>query len=144
MPFPCAIFLAYNICGGLTGLEFELPQRFTLDLIGRVFAEKFSADRYRRIVAGRRLDALLPDEAVGKALHRRRRPKCPGAVAGRSPKQGRPAGGAAFLEPADDALGDIAHCVNRTDHLLLADNDIVEQAFELRRHSRISGDMRRE
>ena len=30
-----------------------------------------------------------------------------------------------------------AHCVNRTDHLLLADNNIVEQAFKLRRHPRI-------
>ena len=61
----------------------------------------------------------------------------PVAVADRSAKQGRPAGGAAFLELADDALGDIAHCVYRTDHLLLADNDIVEQAFKLRRHPRI-------
>ena len=59
------------------------------------------------------------------------------AVADRSGKQGRPAGGGAFLELADDALGDAAYCVNRTDHLLLADNDIVEQAFKLRRHPRI-------
>ena len=29
------------------------------------------------------------------------------------------------------------HGVNRTDHLLLADHHIVEQAFELRRHPRI-------
>ena len=50
--------------------------------------------------------------------------------------EGRPAGGAAFVELADDALGDIAHCVNRTDHLLLADNHIVEQAFKLRCHPR--------
>jgi hypothetical protein len=28
----------------------------------------------------------------------------------------------------------VAHCVNRADHLLLADHHIVEQAFELRRH----------
>ena len=117
--------------------EVELPQRFTLGFLGRVFAEKFSADRYRRLVARRRLDALLPGETVGKALHRRRRRKRPVAVADRRAKQGRPAGGAAFLELADDALGDIAHCVNRTDHLLLADNDIVEQAFKLRRHPRI-------
>ena len=59
------------------------------------------------------------------------------AVADRGAQQGRPAGGAAFLELADDALGNIAHCVYRTDHLLLADNDIVEQAFKLRRHPRI-------
>ena len=25
MPFPCAIFLAYNICAGLTGLESCFP-----------------------------------------------------------------------------------------------------------------------
>ena len=136
-PFPSAIFLAYNICAGLTGLEFELPGRFTLGFLGRVFVEKFSADRYRRLVAGWRLDALVPGETVGKALHRRRRRKRPGAVADRNAKQGRPAGGGAFLELANDALGDIAHCVNRTDHLLLADNHIVEQAFKLRRHPRI-------
>ena len=102
-----------------------------------MFVEKFAADRYRRLVAGRRLDALLPGEAVGKALHRRRRRKRFGTVADRRAQQGRPAGGAAFLEPADDALGNIAHCVNRADHLLLADHHIVEQAFKLRRHPRI-------
>jgi len=37
-----------------------------------MFTEKFSADRYRRFVARQWLDALLPDEAVSKALHRRR------------------------------------------------------------------------
>ena len=58
-------------------------------------------------------------------------------IAGVDGKQGRPAGGGAFLELADDAIGDTGHCVNRTDHLLLADNDIVEQAFKLRRHPRI-------
>src|SRR6202035_4452931 len=79
----------------------------------------------------------LPGEALGKALHRRRRRKRPVAVADRSAKQGWSAGGAALLELADDALGDMAHCVNRADHLLLADHHIVEQAFELRRHSRI-------
>ena len=102
-----------------------------------MFVEKFSADRYRRLVARRRLDALLPGEAVGKALHRRRRRKRSGAVADRRSKQGRPAGGRAFFELADDSLGDTAHCVDRTDHLLLADNDIVEQALKLRRHSRV-------
>ena len=34
-------------------------------------------------------------------------------------------------------LGDIAHGVDRADHFLLADNDIVKQAFELRRHARV-------
>src|SRR5271169_2309748 len=43
--------------------RFELPRRFTLSLLWRVFAEKFSTDRYRRLVAGRRLDAL-PGQAV--------------------------------------------------------------------------------
>jgi hypothetical protein len=33
---------------------------------------------------------------------------------------------------ADDASGDIAHGVNCANHLLLADHDLVEQAFELR------------
>src|SRR5271169_5824678 len=55
--------------------------RFTLGFLERVFVEKFSADRYRRLIAGRRLDALLSGEAVGKALHRGRRWICSGAVA---------------------------------------------------------------
>ena len=102
-----------------------------------MFAEKLAADRDRRFVAGRRLDALLADEAVGKALHRRRwRIRC-GAVTDCSTKQGGPSDGGAVLELADDALGDIAHGINRADHLLLADNDIVEQAFKLRRDARI-------
>src|SRR6476661_4634965 len=58
----------------------------------------------------------------GRGIRRKRF----GAVADRRAQQGRPAGGAAFLEFADDVLGDIAYCVNRADHLLLADNDIVE------------------
>ena len=33
--------------------------------------------------------------------------------------------------------GDIAHGVDRADHLLLTDNHIVEQAFKLRRHARV-------
>ena len=33
--------------------------------------------------------------------------------------------------------GSFAHAVNRTDHVLLGDNDIVEQAFKLRRHPQI-------
>src|SRR6202140_4430463 len=88
----------------------ELPRRFTLGFLGRVFVEKFSADRYRRLVAGRRLDALLPGEAVGKALHRKRRRKRSGAVPDRSAKQGGPAATGAFLELADDSPGGTAHC----------------------------------
>ena len=53
-----------------------------------------------------------------------------------APSKG-PSGGGAVLELANDALGDIAHGINRADHLLLADNDIVEQAFKLRRDARI-------
>ena len=90
-----------------------------------------------RSTAGRRLDALLPDEAVGKALHRGRwRIRC-GAVATCSTKQGWPSSRSAVLQLANDSLGDIAHGINRADHLLLANNHIVEQAFELRRHPRI-------
>src|SRR6202040_3569999 len=49
----------------------ERPRRFTLGFLGRVFVEKFLADRYRRLVARRRLAVLLTAETVGKALHRR-------------------------------------------------------------------------
>jgi hypothetical protein len=133
-PFPCAIFLAYNICAGLTGLKSGFPGVSSSAFLGACSLRNF---RQRRLVTRRGLDALLPGETVGKALHRRRRRKRPVAVADRGAQQGWPAGGAAFLELADDALGNIAHCVYRTDHLLLADNDIVEQAFKLRRHPRI-------
>ena len=51
-------------------LRVEFPSRFTIGCLGRVFAEKFAADRYRRLIAGRWLDALLPARAVGKPLHR--------------------------------------------------------------------------
>jgi hypothetical protein len=40
--------------------------------------------------------------------------------------------GGAFLQLADNSLSDVAHRINRTHHLLLADHDLVEQAFELR------------
>jgi hypothetical protein len=45
--------------------------------------------------------------------------------------------GSPLLQLADNALSDIAYGVNRADHLLFAHNDVVEQAFELRRHARI-------
>src|SRR5262245_60799692 len=103
-PFPCAIFRAYNNWAGLTGLSLRFPAVFTVGFLGRVFVEEFAADRDRGLVAGRRLDALLADEAVGKPLHGRRwRIRCR-AVTGRSTKQGRPSGGGAVLQPADDAL----------------------------------------
>src|ERR1700682_3774575 len=59
----------------------EFPSRFTIGFLGRVFAEKFAADRYRRLITGRWLDALLPAKAVGKALHRWRWWICACAVA---------------------------------------------------------------
>jgi hypothetical protein len=40
-----------------------------------------------------------------------------------------------LFQPADYALGDVAYGVNRADHLLFAYNDIVKQAFQLRRHA---------
>src|SRR5258708_30964191 len=101
-----------------------------------MFVEELAADRDRRFVAGRGLDALLPDEAVGKALHRGWWRIRSGAVAACT-KQGRPSSRSAVLQLANDALGDIAHRVDRTYHLLLADNNVVEQAFKLRRHPRI-------
>ena len=66
-------------------------------------------------------------------------------VGGRTPaspptsgaEQRRSSGSSAFRELADDALSDIAHGINRADHLLLADHDLVEQAFELRRYARV-------
>jgi hypothetical protein len=36
---------------------------------------------------------------------------------------------------ADDTLGYIADGIDRADHRLFADDHVIEQAFELRRHS---------
>src|SRR5262249_37526598 len=47
-------------------------------------------------------------------------------------------GTSAVRELADDALGDVAHGVNRANHLLLANHNLVEQAFELRRYARVN------
>src|SRR6202140_3471575 len=109
-----------------------------MGFLGCVLLEKRAADRYRRLVAGRRFDAVLPGEAVGEAPHRRRGGICCSAAADRSTKQGMSSDSGAFHEPADDALGDITHGVDCADHLLLADYDIVEQAFKLCRHARIN------
>jgi len=77
---------------------------------------------------------LLPGDTVSEAFHRWRwwawsriavteqRPfSCCGTV----------------LELADDALSDIAHRINRPDHLLLPDHDFIEQAFKLGRYARV-------
>src|SRR3954471_9421580 len=131
-PFPCAIFLAYSNWAGLTGLGSSFPGVSPTAFLGACSLRNLRQIRDRRFVAGRRLDALLADEAVGKALHGRRwRIRC-GAVIDCSTKQGGASGGGACPQLADDAVGDIAHGVNRTDHLLLADNHIIEQAFKLR------------
>ena len=68
----------------------------------------------------------MTDEAVGKTLHRRRWRICRSAISGGGTNQRGPSGGSAVLELADDAMRDITHGVDRTDHLLLADHDIVE------------------
>ena len=47
-------------------------------------------------------------------------------------EQRRSPDGGTFLQLADNSLSDVAHRVNRADHLLLANHDLVEQAFELR------------
>src|SRR3979409_2394655 len=134
---PLCDLLGVQQLGWTDRFGFKLPRRFAVGFLGGVFAEELAADRDRRFVAGRRLDTLLADEAVGKALHGRRwRIRC-GAVADCSTKQGDPSGGSAILELANDALRDVAHCVDRADYLLLADNHIVEQAFKLRRDARI-------
>src|SRR5450631_1167585 len=115
----------------------ELPSRFTLGILGCVFAKELTADRYRRLVAGRWLDALLSDEAVSKAFHRRCRWIRSCAIAPCAAKQRRSPRSSPLLQLADNALGDIAYGVNRADHLLFAYNDVVEQALKLRRHAGI-------
>ena len=54
-----------------------------------------------------------------------------------APSKGGPPAEAPSLSLPDDSLGDIAHGVNRANHLLLADHDLVEKAFELRCHARV-------
>ena len=79
-PFPCAIFLAYSICAGLTGLEPSFPGVSLTVFLGACSLEKFSADRYRRLVAQRRLDALLPDETVGQSASSQAGPAKPAGI----------------------------------------------------------------
>ena len=79
----------------------------------------------------------MPGDAVGKAFHRRRWWTNSRVSADHAAEQRRSSGTSALRELADDALGDIAHGVNRANHLLLADHDLVEQAFELRRYARV-------
>jgi hypothetical protein len=101
--------------------------------LGACSPKKFTADRDRRLVAGGGLDAHLPGEAVCKTLHRRcRRIRC-GAVAASAygTKQLSLSGGGAVLELADDALDDMADGIDRADNFLLADDDIIKQAFQL-------------
>jgi hypothetical protein len=133
-PFPCAILLGTQQLRRTDRFGCKVLGCFTVGFLGRVFVEELAADRDRRFVAGRRLDTLLPDEAIRKTLHRGRWRIRSGAVAGCGAKQKRSSSGGPLLQLADDALRDIAHGVNRTNHLLLADNDIVEQAFKLRRN----------
>src|SRR6267143_1708660 len=109
----------------------ELTDRFAVGLFRRVFAKEFATDRYRRLIAGRWFDALLPDEAVSKAFHRRRRWIRSCAIAPCAAKQRRSPRGSILLQLVDNALGNIAYGVNRADHLLFTDNDVVEQAFKL-------------
>jgi hypothetical protein len=93
------------------------------------------SSRFR--VAGWRLDALLPGDAIGKAFHRRRWWTNSRVTADHAAEQRRSSGARAFRELTDDALGDIAHGVNRANHLLLADHDLVERTFKLCRYARV-------
>jgi tetratricopeptide (TPR) repeat protein len=73
--------------------------------------------RPRRQRPGRRRAAEERDELA--SLHSRLQHQARG-----------PSGGGAVLQLANDALGDIAHGINRADHLLLADNCIVEHSAQ--------------
>ena len=53
-------------------------------------------------------------------------------------KQGWSTDNGAFFLLANNALGDIAHGVDCANHFMLADDDIVQQAFELRRRFRVN------
>jgi len=80
-----------------------------------MFAKEFSADRYRHLIAGRWFDALLPDEAVGKASHRSRWWIRCCAMAPCAAKQRKSPRGSTLLQLTDNALSDIAYGVNRAD-----------------------------
>src|SRR5215469_6773289 len=86
-------------------------------------------------VAGWRLDALLPGDAIGKAFHRRRWWTNSRLTTDHAAEQRPSSGASAFRELADDALSDIAHGVDRANHLLLADHDLVERTFKLCRYA---------
>src|SRR6266849_710782 len=51
--FPLRDLLGVQQLGRTDQFGFELPSRFTVGFLGRVFAEELAADRDRRFVAGR-------------------------------------------------------------------------------------------
>jgi hypothetical protein len=126
--FPLRDLLGVQQLGRTDRFRCRLPGCFIVGFFRRVFAEELAADRDRRLVAGRRLDALLADEALGKALHRGRWRIGGGAVAGCRTKRGKPSGGGALLELADDSQGDIAYGIDRPD---LASSDRMGPAEDV-------------
>ena len=96
--FPLRDLLGVQQLGQTDRFGFELPSRFTVGFLGCVLVEELASDRDRRFVAGRRLDALLADETIGKTLHRRRWWICCGAFTDCSTNQGNPSRGSAIRQ----------------------------------------------
>ena len=132
MPFSCASFSANNIYAGLAGLEPDArekgvkpPQGYaTSGSICRAFLNQHAPKNADAGIPGAMLSAKRFIAGVGG-----RDPASPAMAA---PNNGGPPGAAPSCQLADNSLSDVAHRIDRTDHLLLADHDLVEQAFELR------------
>ncbi len=99
--------------------------------------EERPADGPGCIVARRWLDTLLASEDIDKTPHGGRGCTIAARAAKTRAEQRRPSGGRTVLQLADDAQRHVAHGVDGAHHLLLADDDIVQKAFELRRHARV-------
>jgi hypothetical protein len=82
----------------------ELPPRFAVGFLGRVFAEELAPDRDRRFVAGPRLDALLRTRLLAKRFMAGVGGYAAAPATYCSPKEGGPSGGSAPLQLANDAL----------------------------------------
>src|SRR5262249_44859491 len=95
-----------------------------------------SADRRGGSIAGRRPDSFLPCDDVGVALHCRRW-LARGIACSRSTQQRWPITRGTLRQLANDALRDIADSIDGTDHWLLANDHVIQEAFELRRLARV-------
>ena len=91
--------------------------------------KKATTNRSQFGVAGRWLDPLLFSQTIREANHFGGWRETPSILGTRWFDQWWPIAIGALLEVSYNAFGNITHRINSTDHVLLADHYIVEQAL---------------